>query len=112
MSFEPRVLESLRRSESTLMTALLYDGSLDNLFERAVGVGARQLAVRGNLVTPALLEEARRKDLQLVCWTVNHPAHMRSLIAAGVDGIITDYPDRLLAAAKDKRTGEGNSKQG
>jgi len=112
MSFEPRVLESLRRSESTLMTALLYDGSLDNLFERAVGVGARQLAVRGNLVTPALLEEARRKDLQVVCWTINHPAHMRSLIAAGVDGIITDYPDRLLAAAKDKRTGEGDSKQG
>ena len=109
MSFDPRVLESLRRSEPTLMTALLYDGSLHNLFERAIGAGVRQLAARSELVTPALLEEARRKDLQVVCWTVNHPAHMRSLVAAGVDGIITDYPDRLLAAAKEKRLKEEKS---
>ena len=109
MSFDPRVLESLRRSEPTLMTALLYDGSLENLFERAIGAGVRQLAVRDDLVTPALLEEARRKDLQVVCWTVNHPAHMRSLIAAGVDGIITDYPDRLVAATKEKRWKQGDS---
>lgn len=103
MSFEPAVLERLRRSEPMLMTALLYDGTLENLFEQAVGAGVRQLAVRGDLVTPALLEEARRKDLHLICWTVNHPAHMRALITAGVHGIITDYPDRLLAAMKEKR---------
>ena len=103
MSFEPQVLETLRRTEPTLMTALLYDGSLENLFERAVAAGVRQLAIRGDLVTPAFLEEARRTDLQLICWTINHPAHMRALIAAGVHGVITDYPDRLLAAAKEKR---------
>ena len=28
-------------------------------------------------------------------WTVNDPADMRNLIAAGVTGIVTDYPDRL-----------------
>jgi len=38
--------------------------------------------------------------LQIVCWTVNHPAHMRMLMAAGVDGIMSDYPDRLVAAVK------------
>jgi glycerophosphoryl diester phosphodiesterase len=51
-------------------------------------------------VSPALLAEARKKDLQVVCWTVNHPAHMRMLIAAGVDGIMSDYPDRLVAAVR------------
>jgi len=56
--------------------------------------------VRGDLVTPALLTAARKKDLQVVCWTVNHPAHMRMLMAAGVDGIMSDYPDRLVAAVK------------
>jgi glycerophosphoryl diester phosphodiesterase len=104
MSFDPGVLESLRRSEATLMTALLYDGTLENPFDRGVASGVRQLAVRSDLVTPALLAETRRRDLQLVCWTVNHPAHMRALIAAGVHGIISDYPDRVLAAAKEKRS--------
>jgi glycerophosphoryl diester phosphodiesterase len=51
-----------------------------------------------------LLTEARKKDLQVVCWTVNHPAHMRLLMEAGVDGIMSDYPDRLVAAQKSKHS--------
>lgn len=63
-------------------------------------VGARQLVVRGDLVTPAMIVEAHKRDLQVVCWTVNHPAHIRLLMTAGVDGIMSDYPDRLIAAQK------------
>jgi len=100
ISFDVSVVLNLRRIEPTLMTGLLYDGQLENPLEKAVEVGARQLVVRGDLVTPALLSGARKKDLQLVCWTVNHPAHMRMLMAAGVDGIMSDYPDRLVAVVK------------
>jgi glycerophosphoryl diester phosphodiesterase len=100
ISFDALVVRSLRKIEPTLMTGLLYDGKFENPLEKAVEVGARQLAVRGDLVTPALLAEARKKDLQVVCWTVNHPAHMRMLMVAGVDGIMSDYPDRLVAATK------------
>jgi len=82
------------------MTGLLFDGQIDNPVERALEVGARQLVARGDLVTPALLAEARKKDLQVVCWTVNHPAHMRMLALAGGDGIMSDYPDRLVASVK------------
>ena len=85
------------------MTGLLYDGQAENPIERALEIGARQLAVRGDLVTPALLAEARKKDLQVVCWTVNHPAHMRLLVDAGVDGIMSDYPERLVAAQKKEK---------
>jgi glycerophosphoryl diester phosphodiesterase len=100
ISFDPSILEGLRKIEPTLMTGLLFDGQIDRPLEKAVEVGARQLAVRGDLVTPALLTEAKKKDLQVVCWTVNQPAHMRLLIDAGVDGIMSDYPDRILAATK------------
>jgi glycerophosphoryl diester phosphodiesterase len=29
-------------------------------------------------------------------WTVNDAAAMRAILALGVDGILTDYPARLL----------------
>jgi glycerophosphoryl diester phosphodiesterase len=98
--FDPTILAGLRKIEPTLMTGLLYDGQLADPLKTAVDVGARQLVVRGDLVTPAMIVEARKHDLQVVCWTVNHPAHIRLLIAAGVDGIMSDYPDRLVAALK------------
>jgi glycerophosphoryl diester phosphodiesterase len=103
ISFDAGILEGLRRIEPTVMTGLLFDGQIDRPLEKAVEVGARQLAVRSDLVTPALLADARKKDLQVVCWTVNHPAHMRLLIEAGVDGIMSDYPDRLVAARKKEK---------
>ena len=100
ISFEPSLVLNVHKIEPTVMTGLLYDGQLANPVEKAVEIGARQLAVRGDLVTPALLEQARKKDLQVVCWTINQPAHMRLLIEAGVHGIMSDYPDRLVAALK------------
>jgi glycerophosphoryl diester phosphodiesterase len=102
ISFDAAVVLNLRKIEPTLMTGLLYDGQIENPIVKAVEVGARQLLVRGDLVTPALLTGARKKDLQVVCWTVNHPAHMRALIGAGIDGIMSDYPDRLAATLQKK----------
>ncbi len=51
---------------------------------------------------PVDLVEARRLDLKVVVWTVNDPADMASLIELGVDGIITDYPDRLRRVMAEK----------
>ncbi len=47
--------------------------------------------------TPALVAEAHAAGLEVIPWTINDPATMASLIDAGVDGLITDYPDRLRA---------------
>jgi glycerophosphoryl diester phosphodiesterase len=100
ISFDPGILEGLRRLEPTLMTGLLFDQRVEDAFAKTMEIGARQIAMRGDLVTPNLLREAHKRDLQVVCWTVNNPAHMRLLASAGVDGIISDYPDRLLSALK------------
>jgi glycerophosphoryl diester phosphodiesterase len=108
ISFDAAILAAVRKLEPTLMTGFLYDAQVEHPIEKALEVGARQLAVRGDLVTPGMLTAARKRDLQVVCWTVNHPAHMRMLMAAGVDGIMSDYPDRLIAAKK-KREESGAS---
>lgn len=48
------------------------------------------------------LKEAQDLGLRVVVWTVNDPGDMASLIELGVDGIITDYPDRALKVMQDK----------
>lgn len=50
-------------------------------------------------LSPAAVAEAHAQGLTVVAWTVNEEAEMDALIAAGVDGIISDYPDRLRRVA-------------
>lgn len=49
-------------------------------------------------VTEALVREAHALGIKIVPWTVNDAADMARLIEWKVDGIITDYPDRLRTA--------------
>ncbi len=60
---------------------------------KAAGCGTWSMFFRN--LTPALVAEAHRAGLKVLPWTVNNPADMRRLIDMGVDGIITDYPNRL-----------------
>ncbi len=102
LSFDPAALETVHDLNSALMTGFLCEHPSNDLVERAVHVGARQLAPRGDLITRSLVGQAHEAGLQVLAWTINEPWQMRHLISAGVDGIITDYPDRLLEVLKDK----------
>ncbi len=48
-------------------------------------------------VDPAQVQAARRAGVAVNPWTANDPAEMQRLIAAGVTGLFTDFPQRLLA---------------
>lgn len=48
------------------------------------------------LVTPESVAAASRVGVEMHVWTVNDEAEMRGLLDLGVDGIITDFPERLL----------------
>jgi len=71
----------------------------------------RLVAAAGCQVWSPLYRNAKTDDiaaakalgLKVIPWTVNERADMERLIALGVDGIITDYPDRLrtVMAGKD-----------
>jgi glycerophosphoryl diester phosphodiesterase len=46
-------------------------------------------------LTPAAVAEAHAEGLKVIPWTLNDESQMEALVGSGVDGIITDYPDRL-----------------
>ncbi len=49
-----------------------------------------------HVVTPGFVRAAHAHNMEVHVWTVNEPADMKRLLAWGVDGLITDYPDRLI----------------
>ncbi|MDP1673456.1 MAG: glycerophosphodiester phosphodiesterase [Burkholderiales bacterium] len=53
-------------------------------------------------LTREQLREARQLDLKVVVWTVNSPADIARMIDWSVDGIISDYPDRLRQLAAER----------
>ena len=66
---------------------------------------AQVVSLDFTILTDRLIRKSHEHGLGVIPWTVNEPADMASLIDRGVDGIITDYPDRLrdVMAAKHLR---------
>jgi glycerophosphoryl diester phosphodiesterase len=97
ISFDAATLESVRKLDAAIMTGLLIDQPRADAVKLSIDVGARQLCPRLTLVTSDLVQEAHRADLHVATWTVDQPEEMRAVIALGVDGVMTDFPDRLQA---------------
>lgn len=56
------------------------------------------------LVTPETVRAAHTLGLEIHVWTVNEPRDMERLLALGVDGLMSDYPERLVEVMG-RRTG-------
>jgi len=76
-----------------------HGGSLPRMVQ-AAGCGTWSPFWRN--VTPELVTEARALGVKVVPWTVNDPADMARLVDMNVDGLITDYPNRLRKVMTDR----------
>ena len=77
-------------------------GSVPRLVHRFGG--AEWMPFHADLTAEALAE-ARTLGLKVTVWTVNEVRDMQALAGLGVDGIVTDYPDRAVAALVPWRDG-------
>jgi glycerophosphoryl diester phosphodiesterase len=48
------------------------------------------------LVNSSTVQYCHQRQIRIIPWTVNDTTDMISLIRLGVDGIITDYPNKIL----------------
>ncbi|WP_129668501.1 glycerophosphodiester phosphodiesterase family protein [Phytoactinopolyspora endophytica] len=74
---------------------LAIDSFGADAFSPVHGWGSAQNADYEPYVTKEMVDEAHELGIPVVPWTVDDEATMRKLIDDGVDGIITNYPDRL-----------------
>lgn len=74
-----------------------YAGSVPKLVKAA---GGTVWSPNFRDVTEVLVREAQSLGLKVVPWTVNDEADLTRLVDWRVDGLITDYPDRLRALMK------------
>ena len=61
-------------------------------------------------VTKSCVDEAHNRGMKVVTWTVDNKEDMIRMINAGVDAIISNYPDRLLEVVKQYETSITNEK--
>lgn len=105
-SFDPRILEATHRQNRDVRLALLVGVGEDEGLEANLSTLSFVPDVYSpdaSLVDEALVAAVHNRGLQLVPWTVNDPAAMRRLLRLGVDGLITDYPDRGRAVLAELR---------
>jgi glycerophosphoryl diester phosphodiesterase len=93
----PEVATSMSAREVQVFIAMTRLGLSSLASPDAVALQAPDRIGDFEVLAPSLVAAARRRNLRVHVWTVNEEPEMRRLIALGVDGIMTDRPDRLLA---------------
>jgi glycerophosphoryl diester phosphodiesterase len=94
-SFDLAAIDMVRAMEPAIPTAWLTPGRYDQgaALETVISHGHHGLHPHHDGVTPELVARAHEAGVFVNTWTVDEPALLREMAAAGVDGIITNRPD-------------------
>jgi glycerophosphoryl diester phosphodiesterase len=77
------------------LTLQAHGGSTPKMVKQ---LGAHTWSPHQGDLSQALVDEAHALGLKVIPWTVNDPATMDKFIAWGVDGLISDHPERVRSA--------------
>jgi glycerophosphoryl diester phosphodiesterase len=98
-SFNPEIVSRAREREPRVSAAIIspaVDGDArERLFATALRRNAQAVSVHFSCVDRAFVVAAKRRQLTVWTWTPDNEADWQRLVGAGVDGIITNYPNRL-----------------
>ena len=98
-SFDFRTHREVEREAPEIETVYLTSGK-DSVPAKVRAAGAKIWSPDFRELTPEVLAAARAEGLRIVAWTVNEPADIARMIETKIDGIISDYPDRVIELLK------------
>jgi glycerophosphoryl diester phosphodiesterase len=100
-SFNWDYLKKIQMLHFNIRIALLAEEKPVDLMMNAVAMRAHAINPRWDMVTADLCKAAHERGLKVYTWTVDADARMRALAECGVDGIMTNYPERLRTVVGD-----------
>jgi glycerophosphoryl diester phosphodiesterase len=97
-SFDVETLQIFRNQYPSFPLAYLVDNG-QSLDENLKVLGFHPEIYSPNYITidRHSIQSSHLLGIKIIPWTVNHRDHIYNLVKWGVDGIITDYPDRVLS---------------
>lgn len=95
-SFDYRTLREAKRQAPALRRVALTAGNSVDYVALARRLALYAISPHHAWITAADVKRLRAAGVRVVPWTANSPRVWRRLVAAGVDGIITDDPAALL----------------
>jgi glycerophosphoryl diester phosphodiesterase len=95
-SFDWRTLKVVEQEAPGIATAYLT-GSKDADPEKVHAAGGHTWSPDFQTLTNEKMQAARRLGLKVIPWTVNERGDIARMLELKVDGIISDYPDRVRA---------------
>lgn len=94
-SFQHRELKDVFNTDKNIPLGVLTKASVDEAIEFATTINAIAIHPNYALLTPDNVRRAQSKGYSVYTWTVNDEQTMKRMKTYGVDGIISDVPDRL-----------------
>lgn len=92
-SFIPEVLTGIHDLDKTIPLGLICETKVQLSLCRELPVS--YVIPHYKLLSQSLLREIKAERKKIFVWTVNTPATIKRFSSWGVDGIISDYPERL-----------------
>jgi glycerophosphoryl diester phosphodiesterase len=94
-SFDHLQIAAIRQHQPKIRTCALIAGIPVSLAAVAEQAGAWAINPNAYHINQALVDDAHHRGLKVITWTANQPRDIARVKSLGVDGIISDYPDRL-----------------
>ncbi|MGA2870623.1 MAG: glycerophosphodiester phosphodiesterase family protein [Verrucomicrobiota bacterium] len=102
-SFDLAQIQAIKRLQPGIRTGALIEKVPPGLAAFAEQLGAWSVHPGKRCVSPELVADAHRRGLKVFVFTINRPAEIAFMQSLGVDGVFTDYPERVVTFSTRKK---------